>query len=301
MRALVFSGGGSKGAFAGGVAQHLIDDLGIEYDMLIGTSTGSLLAPLCATGDMKKVRKIYTSVTQNDIYNICPFKIKKLKDGSIRSSINHFNTLRMFLRGKKTFGEHNNLRKTIERSFPEDDYHKIKSSGKMVVSTVANLSLRKIEYKYLRDNTYSDFCDWMWISSSFVPFMSLVEKDGYEYADGGFGNYIPVEEAIARGAKQIDVIVLTPRHQNHNPIKSRNAFDILMQSMQFMLRQIAYDDILIGHLQSIYNENIHIRFFFTPRLLTEHSFYFDPEQMSDWWDEGYEYAVTKLQGATFVT
>ena len=45
MRALVISGGGSKGAFAGGVAQYLIEqDKGREYDMFLGTSTGSLLS-----------------------------------------------------------------------------------------------------------------------------------------------------------------------------------------------------------------------------------------------------------------
>ena len=69
----------------------------------------------------------------------------------------------------------------------------------------------------------------------------------------------------------------------------------LMQSTQFMLQQIAYDDILIGHLQSIYNDNINVKFFFTPRLLTEHSFYFDPQQMSQWWVEGYEYAKIRMQ------
>ena len=43
MRALVISGGGSKGAFAGGVAQYLMEGLQHEYDMFLGTSTGSLL------------------------------------------------------------------------------------------------------------------------------------------------------------------------------------------------------------------------------------------------------------------
>jgi predicted patatin/cPLA2 family phospholipase len=127
-----------------------------------------------------------------------------------------------------------------------------------------------------------------------VPFMSLVEKNGCEYADGGLGNYIPIEEAISNGAKYIDVIVLRPRHRTIEVNKSRNAFDILLQSMGFMLNQIVHDDILIGHLESIYNTDIHIRFFFTPRVLTEYSFYFNPEQMKSWWKEGYEYAETRV-------
>ncbi|MDA8758559.1 patatin-like phospholipase family protein, partial [Flavobacteriaceae bacterium] len=43
MRALVISGGGSKGAFAGGVAEHLIRVKKKKYDLFLGCSTGSLL------------------------------------------------------------------------------------------------------------------------------------------------------------------------------------------------------------------------------------------------------------------
>ena len=43
MRALVISGGGSKGAFAGGVAQYLLEEKKLAYDLFLGTSTGSLL------------------------------------------------------------------------------------------------------------------------------------------------------------------------------------------------------------------------------------------------------------------
>jgi NTE family protein len=58
MRALVISGGGSKGAFAGGVAQYLIEEKGKKYDIFLGTSTGSLLIPHLAAGNLKKIYEV---------------------------------------------------------------------------------------------------------------------------------------------------------------------------------------------------------------------------------------------------
>jgi len=294
MRALVISGGGSKGAFAGGVSQHLIQDLKREYDIFIGTSTGSLLIPHISINNIDKIKKVYTNVTQKDIYSQCPFKVKKLKDGSTVTSINHVNTVRMFLKKKKTFGEHKNLRKTIQRVISVEDFAKIQQSGKHVIVTVSNLSTNKVEYKYAKDCSYEDFLDWMWASTSFVPFMSIVDKNGFEYADGGFGNYIPIEEAINLGAKVIDVIVLAPRHHHIVKAPTRNAFDVLLRSLQFMNYQLGRHDILIGHLESIYNDDVKVNFIFSPRELTEHSFMFDPIQMKSWWQEGYEYAKVKF-------
>ena len=295
MRALVISGGGSKGAFAGGVAEYLINEEKNDYDIFVGSSTGSLLIPHLSIGNIEHIKEAYTNVSQKDVFNVCPFKITKDKDGNLKSKMNHLNVLKMFLKGKKTFGETKNLRKTISRIMTAEDYHKVKASGKKVIASASNLTKNTVEYKYVRDNSYEDFCDWMWISSCFVPFMSLVEKNGDEYADGGFGNYIPISEAISNGATHIDVIVLQPRHRSKENIKTRNAFDVLLNSMGFMLNQIVYDDILIGHLQSIYNDDIHVRFFFTPRVLTDYSFHFDPVQMHEWWKEGYDYAAERVK------
>ena len=58
MRALVISGGGSKGAYAGGVAQYLIQEEGRKYDMFLGTSTGSLLVPHIAAGKIDKIHEV---------------------------------------------------------------------------------------------------------------------------------------------------------------------------------------------------------------------------------------------------
>ena len=211
MRALVISGGGSKGAFGGGIAEYVIKEKGVKYDIFVGTSTGSLLAPHLAIGNIEGIKKAYTSVTQSDIYNISPFKIKKGESGTF-TKINHLNILQMFFKGKKTFGEHKNLLKTIRKTLTPEMFEQMASSDKKVIVSVANLSLNIVEYKYASDYNYKDFTEWMWTSTSFVPFMGIVNKNGYEYADGGFGSQIPIEEAINAGATEVDAIVLNPKY-----------------------------------------------------------------------------------------
>ena len=177
MRALVISGGGSKGAFGGGVAQYLIEELGYNYQLFVGTSTGSLLVPNLALNHIEKIKNVYTSVNQESIFSNMPFIIKKNKWGGKEIGINHFNVLMNFLRKKKTFGESKNLRKLIEKTFTEADFNTLKNSDKDVIVTVSNLSINQVEYKSLKDFEYQDYLDWIWISCNYTPFMSLVKKE----------------------------------------------------------------------------------------------------------------------------
>ncbi len=296
MKALVISGGGAKGAYAGGVAEYLIAERGIEYDLFAGSSTGALMVPLLAAGEVDFARKIYTNVTQNDIFSSHPFIVKK-KNGVYRSRINHLGIIRMFLKGKKTFGESFALRKLISRSITREFYDRIKESGTKVVIAVSNFTCDVVEHKYLRDCEYEDFLDWIWISANFVPFMSLVVKNGQEYADGGFGNFIPLAEAIDAGATEIDVIILTPRNKMIKKTPNSNAFSLLLSSLDFMLSQIARDEKYIGLLESMHHQ-IKIRYFHTPRVLTDNSLCFDPEQMRMWWEEGKAFARKKVEDSS---
>jgi predicted patatin/cPLA2 family phospholipase len=291
MDALVISGGGSKGAFAGGVADFLMNYCGKEYKTFVGTSAGSLLAPLLALGKIDKLKEVFTSVQNKDVFSTNPFIVRKI-NGIFHTRINHFNTLRMFLMGRKTFGETKNLRKLIARTFTKSDYNLLRASHKEVIVTVTNLTSGLVEYKSVHGCSYDDFCDWMWASSNVVPFMSLVTKNGMEYADGGFGNYLPVKAAIERGAREIDAIVLRPQNLTVKNMPSENPFGVLLKTFDFMLNQIGNDDILITNLQSRVRRTT-VNCYFTPRVLTENSFIFEPEQMSGWWKEGFEYAKSQ--------
>jgi len=163
MNALVISGGGSKGAFAGGVAQYLIEALKRDYQLFIGTSTGSLLVSHLALNNIEKIKSVYTNVTNESIFNVCPFIIKE-KHGKQNIAINHFSVLLNFLRGSKTFGESQNLKKLIKNTLSKDDFLTLKNSLKDIVVTVSNLSLNQVEYKCLKDYDYDEFVEWIWIS-----------------------------------------------------------------------------------------------------------------------------------------
>jgi len=65
-RALVISGGGSKGAFAVGAIQQL-REAGITWDIVVGTSTGALIAPLVTTDDIATLVNLYSNVTTDQI------------------------------------------------------------------------------------------------------------------------------------------------------------------------------------------------------------------------------------------
>ena len=136
----------------------------------------------------------------------------------------------MFLQKQKTFGNSKALRKLIGRIFLRSDYDRLLASNKEVMVTVCNFTNRKTEYKSIRDNTYEDFCDWMWISANFVPFMSIVIKNGHEYADGGFGDYLPIHPALDMGAKHVDAIFLRPEKISTVSLRTSDPFDVLMRA-----------------------------------------------------------------------
>jgi predicted patatin/cPLA2 family phospholipase len=293
MRALVISGGGSKGAFAGGVAQYLLEDKKHQYDLLLGTSTGSLLIPHLALGNVTKIQEIYTNVDMDCIFDINPFVVKN-KHGVDTVGINHFHVVWQFLKGRRTFGESHKLRKYICDNFTLAEFNQLKASQSNIVVTVTNLSLNEVEYKCIRDFEYDEFCDWIWISCNYIPFMSLVTKNGSDYGDGGFSSLVPIREAINRGATEIDVIVLETEVQTVPRKIGRNPFSLMVDLFQTLLTQVEKHDITIGKLAAK-NKEVKLNLYYTPIRLTDNALIFNKKIMKEWWQQGYAFAKNKSE------
>lgn len=291
MRALVISGGGSKGAFAGGVAQYLIEREKRNYDMFLGTSTGSLLVPHLAVNNIPKLYNIFTNVQQHDIFSVSPFVQRKKGDREY-VSIDFVNSLWQFIRRKRTFGESKALKRNIKRNFTREEFQFIKAERHDVVVTVSNLSLNRVEYKSINDCTYEEFCNWIWISCNYIPFMSLATVNGYEYADGGLGCVIPIREAILRGATEVDAIVLEAENMENQKVLGRNPFSLMLNLFGHLLNQVERNDIVIGTLAAK-NRDVKLNLYYTPTTLTENSLIFSKRLMEKWWQQGYDYAESK--------
>jgi len=293
MKALVISGGGSKGAFAGGVAEYLINEKNREYDLYLGSSTGSLLIPNLALSNIEKMHDIYTNVNQHSIFSLSPFRVR-YKKGEEFIQIHHLNVLLQLIKGKRTFGESRRLKGLIKKSFSISEFNELKNSDKDVIVTVTNLTLNKVEYKSIKGFSYEEFCEWIWISCNYVPFMSLVKKDDFEYADGGFSCVVPIREAILRGATEIDAIILDTETFTYRKSIGKNPFSLMVDLFDGILDQVEKKDIALGKLSAKHN-GVTLNLYHTPTKLTDNSLIFNKQQMTQWWSQGYEYAKYKLE------
>jgi predicted patatin/cPLA2 family phospholipase len=290
-KALVISGGGSKGAFAGGVAQYLMNEENRNYDLFLGTSTGSLMVSHLALDMLEELKDLYTNVNQKTIFSNNPFKIKRVAGEKV-ISINHFNVLLNFLNGRKTFGESKNLRKLIRKHVTREMFNEIKAKNKEIVVTLSNITANQIEYKSSNECSYEDFLDWIWGSCNYAPFMSILEKNNQQYADGGFGSLIPIREAILRGATEIDAIILETEVTQFNRLPAKNPFSLLFDVFDFMLTHVERHNITIGKLAAN-SKDVKLNLYYTPTILTTNSLVFDQKLMRKWWSSGYAFAKTK--------
>ncbi|WP_228851290.1 patatin-like phospholipase family protein [Aegicerativicinus sediminis] len=291
MKALVISGGGSKGAYAGGVSQFLIEEKNRKYDMFLGTSSGSLLIPHLAVNNIPKLYNMFTNVSQRDIFSVSPF-VQHRKENREYVSINYKNTLLQFIKRKRTFGESKNLRKSIFKNFTRAEYDKIRRNELDVIVTVSNLTMNRVEYKSIKDCTYEEFCNWIWISCNYIPFMSLATVNGHEYADGGLGSVVPIREAINRGATEIDAVILESENMEGNKVLGKNPFSLMLNLFGHLLDQVEKNDIIVGKLAAQSND-VTLNLYYTSSKLTENSLIFSKRLMRSWWQQGFDYAKEK--------
>jgi len=281
-RALVISGGGSKGSFSGGLVENLIKLKNKDWDIFIGTSTGSLLVPLISIREIDKLKEKYTNVTNKDIFNIRPFK----QNGKIRI----FNLLMRVITGKTSIGQGKNLRKNIENIFTKEDYIKSIEMNKIVNITVGNITTANSEFKSQMDCEYEDFCDWMLASCSVPIAFEVIKKNGYEYLDGGIFDNVPIQRAIDLGAEEIDVIILSEKNKDMTKWKSKNVFNVMFRILDILSLGVTKDDIQLSKLEGEL-KHVNINYYYLPDNFNvgAGSVVFDPVTMKKWWEMGYNF------------
>lgn len=276
-KALIVSGGGAKGAFGTGCIDYFSNVLHNEYELIVGTSTGSLMLPMIALDEIEELKKAYTSVTNKDIWKFNPFK----SDGSI----NYFKVIYRELQGK-TWGEFN-LKQLLYKWFPKEQYNIVLKLNKEIISCSTDMTNGTKKYISNKDinSDYERFIDGIIASASVPVFTKPVIIDGAECMDGGILEPIALNKAIELGATDIDVIVHRTKTFTGKNWKSSGSFSHLTRLIDLMNFEIGEGDLV--HDSSY---KIKINFIFTPYNLTDNSLSFNQSKMVEWQKLGYETA-----------
>ncbi len=206
-QSVVLSGGGSKGPFALGVLLAL-DKYHLERQKTVtkiycGTSVGALNATIAAQGDLSKLKKLYETITTQDIL------------GTSKSQVSKWDLFWMEKREPFHYFKNSAIKKTIEDNV---DFSALADSHLLICAT--NYSTGDLEtfyisklvddfiekdkktkpddqrlVKYQRINSQEELVNAL-LASTAIPFYFPPVKIGkHFFVDGGVGNNTPLRQA----------------------------------------------------------------------------------------------------------
>lgn len=295
-RVLVISGGGSRGAWGGGLIKKIYEEEQPDYRCIVGNSTGSLLGPLVAINAFEKMEKGFTDVDQEAIFDSNPFK----EDGNIR----FFNAVIKILFGSANLGKTEKLKERILSFFTEDDFTELKKTGRTVKASVVSLTSNEVKFKSTDDHVYSDMVEWIWASANQPLFMSTLFKDDELWVDGGLKENVPIAEGL-RYAKEHNIDVVDVVVNNQNGVKENrwpeenkkaNIIPKLLRTIDIFSDEVRQSDIIGGILDAqVNNKFINIYYMSKEEYgLSPQSLLFKKHILKDLWKRGYEHKVLKF-------
>ena len=226
MRALVLSGGGSKGAYQVGALKYILGERNVVYDAFCGVSVGAIN---CAFLSMFKFGEELESIqVLSDLWD-------KLDSSKIYKRWFPFG--RWHAVWKKSFYDSSPMGDLLRKHI---DIDKIRASGKPV--NVGTVSLSSGKYTIF-DQTSDHFIDAVIASASFPGMLTPVKFLGQLWTDGGVKEISPIKKAVDLGADIIDVIITSPHTRVKRFIENPTTVDVLKRSLDLSTDKIMANDI----------------------------------------------------------
>ena len=186
--ALVFGGGGAKGAYQIGAVKAL-NKLKIKYDIITGCSVGSINGAIVAQGDFDLAMKLWKTLSTD--------KILDLKENE--TGINVKGAF------ENSGYDYTNLKNLLIKYIDEDKLRKSPVDYGLV--TVKYPEMMPL-YIFKEDMEIGKIVDYILGSSAFFPAMKPHKIGENMYIDGGFSDNLPINMAIEKGVDKIIAIDL---------------------------------------------------------------------------------------------
>ena len=200
--AIALEGGGARGAWQVG-AWRALEEAGVRYNAVSGTSVGAINGALMAMRDLKQAEQIWKDIRFSQIMNVDDEAMGRIMGGSFENLAqvkSAFQTIKSIIsdRGLDVEPLRNMLAERV-------DEEKIRNSGVEFFMTTVSVTDKKelqIDIKDLAEGEIKD----MIMASAYHPAFKQAPIGGKTYADGGFYDSVPISALVTRGYK--DLIVL---------------------------------------------------------------------------------------------
>ncbi|MCL2514217.1 MAG: patatin-like phospholipase family protein [Oscillospiraceae bacterium] len=192
-KALVFSGGGSRGAYHLG-AWKAFNELSVEFDMAAGSSMGAVNAVYYVQGDYPMAERLWGEVD----WNVMMAEMFSRED-ALESMMDPITAkLKSYVTTKKV--DVTPYLNVLNESADESKF--FASNKDCAIVTVKYPSMAAVEVRK-EDIKEGYLAKWLLASSSLYPIFPKHEIDGQGYIDGGFYDKLPIATAFRMGADEV--------------------------------------------------------------------------------------------------
>lgn len=213
MRGLALEGGGAKGSYEIG-AYVALKELGYKFDMVAGTSIGSLNAALIVQGDIELAKKLWMSA-DSEIVGINKEIVKTYKNFDINKE-NIEKSLKEIKKIIQNKGlDVSNYKEMITKYIDEEKVRKSKINYGLVTVRLKDLKPLELTINEIEEGKLADYI----MASSYLPGfkMNKIIDDSF-YLDGGFTNNLPISLLEKHGCNEVIAI----RINGIGPTKKNN-------------------------------------------------------------------------------
>ena len=237
IRSAALSGGGDKGAYTVGVLKKLYES-GYRYDHIAGTSTGALIAPLLATGQLGLLEHIYTSVEFKDILSKHDWALRILSEGAYYD----VTPLRNLIRKHITNEVYEQL---ISPNTPDIYLATVCMNNKALVYFTTSKNMKSsTKYDVIRIRDKSELIKGIMASSVQPMIMPAEHHNGQAYADGGIKEFTPIDVLIDQSSDHITAIVTTPENSRYYQAGNfKDPVDVAKKTIEILTEEIAINDL----------------------------------------------------------
>lgn len=277
-KALIISGGGSRGAFAVGAIKALRDRQMLDFDLVAGSSTGALIVPLVVTREIDTLIQIYSNTTTDQVVR------KRFLPWALLFGDSLFDTAP--------------LAGLIQSFLPDSKAHSVLNSETKIFLATTELQSGKVMYFSNGESPHPDvdssfmkmtsphMLRKVMLASSNQPiFMPPISINGRQFMDGGLRDISPVKVALLSGIPEITIIDMIPEANEADNSQFTRIPAIVGRGLEIMSKEIVDGDIFRAQ-----KNGIKLTIIRPPKGLNKNPLEFDPIEMKKMIGLGYETA-----------